>query len=189
MDFVSSVAGPGEIGPEAAAPLADPARTWNCQLFRSITSDSADFHGDMMSHLNSKKGRMVDSSIAQAYIQLIRNAQNFIYIENQYFLGSAYSWLSNDDTNCNHTLPCEIAQKVVEKIRMNERFIAYIVIPMFPEGDPASAPIQEILYWQFKTMEMMYHQVGRALQEVNSPDHPTDWLLFLCPGICFFISY
>ena len=73
-------------------------------------------------------------------------------------------------------------QKVVEKIRMNERFIAYIVIPMFPEGDPASAPIQEILYWQFKTMEMMYHQVGRALQEVNSPDHPTDWLLFLCPG-------
>jgi len=28
-------------------------------------------------------GRMVDSSIAQAYIQMIRNAENFIYIENQ----------------------------------------------------------------------------------------------------------
>ena len=35
---------------------------------------------------------MVDSSIAQAYIQMIRNAENFIYVENQYFLGSAYCW-------------------------------------------------------------------------------------------------
>ena len=34
--------------------------------------------------MNSKKGRQVDSSIAQAYIQMIRNAENFIYIENQY---------------------------------------------------------------------------------------------------------
>ena len=50
--------------------------------------------------MNSKKGRQVDSSIAQAYIQIIRNAENFIFIENQYFLGSAYSWLQNDDVNC-----------------------------------------------------------------------------------------
>jgi phospholipase D1/2 len=40
----------------------------------------------------SRIGRMVDASIAQAYIQMIRNAENFIYIENQYFLGSAYCW-------------------------------------------------------------------------------------------------
>ena len=86
---------------------------------------------------------------------LFRGAQNFIYIENQYFLGSAYSWHQNDDTNCNHTIPAEIAQKVVEKIRSGERFTAYIVIPMFPEGHPESMPIQEILYWQYRTMEMM----------------------------------
>ena len=66
----------------------------------------------------------------------------------QYFMGSAYSWLQNDDTNCNHTIPCEIAQKIVDKIFLNQRFCAYICIPMFPEGNPASAPIQEILYWQ-----------------------------------------
>ena len=52
------------------------------------------------------------------------------------------------DTNCHHTIPAEIAQKVVDKIKKNERFCAYIMIPMFPEGDPSSAPIQEILYWQ-----------------------------------------
>ena len=87
---------------------------------------------------------MVDSSIAQAHVQMIRNAQNFIYIEKQYFLGSAYCWLEKDNVNCNHTIASEIAQKVVDKIHLNQRFTAYILIPMFPEGDPSSFFIQEI---------------------------------------------
>ena len=60
----------------------------------------------------------MDSSIAQSYIQMIRNAVNFIYIENQYFLGSAYAWLMNDDVNCHHTIPAEIAQKICDKIQV-----------------------------------------------------------------------
>ena len=90
----------------------------------------------------------MDASIAQAYVQNIRNAQNFIYIENQYFMGSSYAWLQDDETNCTHVIPFEITQKIVQKITKNERFCAYICIPMFPEGDPASMPSQEILYWQ-----------------------------------------
>jgi phospholipase D1/2 len=50
--------------------------------------------------------------IFQAYVQMIRNAENFIYIENQYFLGSAYAWLNDFQTNADHTIPAEIAQKV-----------------------------------------------------------------------------
>ena len=79
---------------------------------------------------------------AQAYVQMIRNADNFIYIENQYFMGSAYAWLSDTDTNCHHIIPAEIAQRIVEKIYAGERFVAYIVIPMFPGGDPTSGTIQ-----------------------------------------------
>ena len=87
---------------------------------------------------------------------MIRGAQNFIYIETQYFMGSAFSWLKNDKTSCDHLVPAEIAQKIVEKIYNGERFVAYIVIPMFPEGDPTSAPIQEILYWQTNTIEVRW---------------------------------
>ncbi len=134
----------------------------------------------------------------------------------QYFLGSAYSWLQDNDTNCNHTIPCEITQKVIDKIHLNQRFCAYICIPMFPEGNPASAPIQEILYWQtrlgtgidwatcvcvffflffsfpqlstffcyftHRTIEMMYRRVGDAISRAGLNSHPTDWLVFLCPG-------
>merc|ERR1712095_122156 len=78
--------------------------------------------------------------------------------------------------------PSEIAQKVCDKIQANEPFCAYIMIPMFPEGDPASAPIQEILYWQTRTIEMMYKRVGDAIKSSGNGTHPTDWLIFLCPA-------
>jgi phosphatidylserine/phosphatidylglycerophosphate/cardiolipin synthase-like enzyme len=34
----------------------------------------------------------VDASIHRAYINLIRNAKRYLYLENQYFLGSAHLW-------------------------------------------------------------------------------------------------
>ena len=68
----------------------------------------------------------------------------------------------------------------MEKIRANEEFLAFIVIPIHPEGDPATAPIQEILAWQRRTMAMMYRRVGHALMQQGSAAHPTDYLQFYC---------
>lgn len=42
----------------------------------------------------------------------------------------------------------EIALKICEKIRAHQRFAAYIVIPMWPEGNPTGAATQRILFWQ-----------------------------------------
>ena len=43
----------------------------------------------------TKKGRSVDNSIVRAYTEAIRRAKRFIYVENQYFMGSAYGWLDD----------------------------------------------------------------------------------------------
>uniref|UniRef100_A0A803L8W6 Phospholipase D n=1 Tax=Chenopodium quinoa TaxID=63459 RepID=A0A803L8W6_CHEQI len=48
----------------------------------------------------------------------------------------------------NNLIPTEIALKIAEKIKADERFVAYIVLPMWPEGDPKSLAMQRILYWQ-----------------------------------------
>lgn len=40
------------------------------------------------------KNVFIDMSIHTAYVKAIRAAQHFIYIENQYFLGSSYNWAS-----------------------------------------------------------------------------------------------
>ena len=151
----------------------DHGKSWNCQLFRSITDDSADLDPSKSRSLNSKKGRLLDASIAQAFIQMVRGSHNFIYMESQYFMGSAYSWLKNDDVSCDHTIPAEIAQKIVEKIHSGERYIAYIVIPMFPEGDPSGYQVQEQLYWQTRTIEMMYSRIAEAIRETGNGTHPT----------------
>lgn len=43
------------------------------------------------------KNVLIDMSIHAAYIKAIRAAQHFIYIENQYFIGSSYNWSTYKD--------------------------------------------------------------------------------------------
>lgn len=87
-------------------------------------------------------------SIHTAYVKAIRSAQHYIYIENQYFIGSSYNWSQYKDVGANNLIPMEIALKIAEKIRAHERFAVYVVIPMWPEGNPTGAATQRILFWQ-----------------------------------------
>ncbi|KAF5943522.1 hypothetical protein HYC85_017599 [Camellia sinensis] len=109
--------------------------------------------------LVTEKGITIDRSIQHAYINAIRRAKNFIYIENQYFIGSSYGWNSEDikdaDIGALHLIPKELSLKIVSKIEAGERFTVYVVIPMWPEGIPESASVQAILDWQRRTMEMI----------------------------------
>ena len=155
---------------------------WTAQLFRSINGDGASFDTDRYDTLIFRKGRLTDASIHTAYIHHIRRAKNFIYIENQYFLGSAHTWDDEQDTKAHHIIPVEIALKIVDKINKGERFTAYVVIPMFPEGDPTSGAVQEILHWQTKTLKMMYGKIAEAISENGIDAHPCDYLQFYCLG-------
>jgi phospholipase D1/2 len=53
-------------------------------------------------------------------------------------------------SGANNLIPIEIALKIANKIKANERFSAYIVVPMWPEGNPTGAATQRILYWQVR---------------------------------------
>uniref|UniRef100_A0A2P2IDE3 phospholipase D n=1 Tax=Hirondellea gigas TaxID=1518452 RepID=A0A2P2IDE3_9CRUS len=154
---------------------------WNCQLFRSINSDSACFSTQCQYRLQRKKGKMYENSIQTAYIHHVRRARRFIFIENQYFLGSSYGWLVNE-AKCAHLIPMEIATRIVNGIKNNEDFRVYIIVPIHPEGDPSSDVVQEILYWQYRTIEMMYQKIAVALKEKGSSAHPTDYLSLFCLG-------
>lgn len=168
---------------DAPAQVGDgEAGLWNVQLFRSITTDSCVFDFHRHETLFSKDGKLVENSIMRCMVHQIRNAKKFIYLENQYFLGSAYSWYGDTDTLTMHIIPREITQKILEKIAAGERFHCYALIPMFPEGDPSSAAIQEILWWQTRTMETMYRRIAKAIQEFDAGTHPTDYLSFYCLG-------
>ncbi|KAH7849966.1 hypothetical protein Vadar_025728 [Vaccinium darrowii] len=162
---------------------------WHVQIFRSIDSNSVKgFPKDPKEAVNKNlicgKNVLIDMSIHTAYVKAIRAAQHFIYIENQYFIGSSFNWNSSKDLGANNLIPMEIALKIASKIRAHERFAAYIVIPMWPEGNPTGAATQRILFWQNKTMQMMYEIIHKALVEVGLEDAstPQDYLNFFCLG-------
>ncbi|KAI3787434.1 hypothetical protein L1987_41897 [Smallanthus sonchifolius] len=167
----------------------DDPEEWHVQIFRSIDSNSVkgfpkDPHEATAKNLVCGKNVLIDMSIHSAYIKAIRSAQHFIYIENQYFIGSSYNWKSYKDLGANNLIPMEIALKVASKIRANERFAVYIIIPMWPEGVPTGSATQRILFWQNKTMQMMYQTIYKALVEVGLEEafSPQDYLNFFCLG-------
>ncbi|ONK64306.1 uncharacterized protein A4U43_C07F24320 [Asparagus officinalis] len=182
---------------------------WHVQVFRSIDSGSAKGEGfskmlsDAEKHARIGKARrlarlveeahkrnlvcqknlVVDKSIHTAYVKAIRSAQHFIYIENQYFLGSSYNWPDYNNSGADNLIPMELALKVASKIIAQERFAVYVVIPMWPEGVPTTNSVQEILFWQAQTIQMMYDIIGKTLESMNMRDaHPQDYLNFYCLG-------
>ncbi|RZC30255.1 Phospholipase D delta isoform B [Glycine soja] len=166
----------------------DDPENWHVQIFRSI--DSGSLKGfpkrvdvALSQNLICAKNLVIDKSIQTAYIQAIRSAQHFIYIENQYFIGSSYAWPAYKDAGADNLIPMELALKIASKIRAKERFAVYIVLPMWPEGDPKTGAMQEILFWQGQTMQMMYDAVARELKSMQLTDvHPQDYLNFYCLG-------
>ncbi|XP_050232352.1 phospholipase D alpha 4 [Mercurialis annua] len=147
-------------------------RNWKVQVFRSI---------DHVSVTPLARNLKVEQSIHEAYVEAIRRADRFIYIENQYFIGGCDLWDNNKHCGCRNLIPIEIALKIVSKIKAKQRFAVYILIPMWPEGVPESDPVQDILHWTRETMAMMYKLIGEALEESGEPlGHPRDYLNFFC---------
>ncbi|KAL4650299.1 hypothetical protein ACB092_01G077100 [Castanea dentata] len=166
----------------------DDPENWHVQVFRSIDSGSLKgfpktVYDAEAQNLVCAKNLVIDKSIQTAYILAIRSAQHFIYIENQYFLGSSYAWPNYKDAGADNLIPMELALKIASKIRAKERFAVYIVIPMWPEGAPSSASVQEILFWQAQTMQMMYEIIAAELKSMHlESSHPQDYLNFYCLG-------
>nr|GME20326.1 phospholipase D delta-like [Ipomoea batatas] len=121
----------------------DQSKHWHVQIFCSI--DSGSVKGFPKRIDIAEKQNLI---CGKAYIQEIRSAQNFIYIENQYFLGSSYAWPSYEDA----------------------------------EGDPKTATMQEILFWQSQTMHMMYQVIAQEIKSMQLDEHPSDYLNFYCLG-------
>lgn len=74
--------------------------------------------------LNTKK---TEKSIHTAYLDLIKKAEKFIYIENQFFISS-----TADSKLVKNTIVDTIAKRIIKAIDKKENFIVYILIPLLP---------------------------------------------------------
>lgn len=72
-----------------------------------------------------------ECSIMNAYIELIKGAKHFIYIENQYFLSKI------SGSPCKNPILETLIDKIIEKICNKEKFRVIVLVPIEPE-DPNS---------------------------------------------------
>ncbi len=98
-----------------------------------------------------------EHSIQTAYVQAIGLAEHFVYIENQYFIGAGERWGQKKIRN---GVPESLVERIKQRRSDNAPFHVYIVMPMYPEGDPVSGPIAAIRWLEWRTMEWMIQQLG-----------------------------
>ncbi|RVX11062.1 Phospholipase D alpha 1 [Vitis vinifera] len=173
------------IIPPSPVMFPEDHETWNVQLFRSIDGGAAFGFPDSpedaaRAGLICGSDHIIDRSIQDAYIHAIRKAKNFIYIENQYFLGSSFCWNSDglkvEDIGASHLIPKELSLKVVSKIETGERFSIYVVVPMWPEGPPRQgAQGNPKDYLTFFCLGNRESKTIGEYEPPESPDHDTDY--------------
>ncbi len=160
-----------DIYNQAQTPANGP---WTCQVYRSIENeawtppDDYGLESDLAAAFKwqvttrSKEKTTYERSIQEAYIDAIGKAQNYIYIETQYLIGSPVTHgklIKNKDKN---VIPVALVSRIREKIAAEEPFHVYILMPMFPEGDPVSMQTQPVRYWGQQTIQWMVDQVQEA---------------------------
>lgn len=89
------------------------------QTFRSITDTAT-------------SSKQFQRGVHIAFLNAIRKAEKFIFMESQYFQGSSNYWSNFKNVGCLNLVPLEISKKICEKIENNEDFFVYILIPMYP---------------------------------------------------------
>lgn len=112
-----------------------------------------------------------EASIQEAYVKAISQANHFIYIESQYFIGG---WGQKGPKN---QIPNTIVSKILEKIKKDEKFHVYIVLPMYPEGKPDDGGIQLVREYEWKTMRYIILSVYEAL--VAAKKNGDDWKKYI----------
>ena len=60
-------------------------------------------------------------------------------------------------------IPNEIVQRIITQYNQKKNFHVYIVLPMFPEGNPISASISEVRSYEWRTIQYMVTSLHRVI--------------------------
>mmetsp|Transcript_26051 Transcript_26051/g.25657 ORF Transcript_26051/g.25657 Transcript_26051/m.25657 type:complete len:455 (+) Transcript_26051:501-1865(+) len=97
--------------------------------------------------------KVPEKSIMHAYIDLINNAEHFIYIENQFFVSST----AGDEVH--NQISEALTNRIIRAKETNQRFKVIVLVPLLPafvgevDDDGMSAMIlNQTINWQVKTI-------------------------------------
>ena len=101
--------------------------------------------------------RTREQSIFNAIRHAITTSESYVYIETQFFISIQENMELSEDPM---SLSDVIVNRIRRAVRENKKFKCIIVLPMYPEGNPADDVItQRIMYWQLKTINYIEDKV------------------------------
>ena len=119
---------------------------WCAQVLRSITKDHWGTKKPVVTpprhkQANSEfvwriKDKKKERSIQDAYVRAISQAERFVYIETQFFIGGGASWTDKRGSVANE-IPEALTRRIRLKASFKKPFHVYLILPMFPEGGPS----------------------------------------------------
>lgn len=117
-----------------------------------------------------------ERSIMLAYLQAIRQAESYVYIETQYFISSGSMWSRPHVAN---PVALALAQRAIDLAKKDKPFHIYLVVPMFPEGAPGSGANCAQRQFQWNTISamatMMEKQTGKPHATLMSVFFVANW--------------
>lgn len=134
-----------------------------CQIVRSCTTWS---HGVPTEH-----------SIQNAYCEVIRNSQHFVYIENQFFITAT----SDKQKPIRNTIGAAIVERILRAARAGEKYKVIVVMPAIPGfagdlKDESSLGTRAIMEFQYTSINRGGHSI---METIGSAGYdPTEYIRF-----------
>ena len=122
-------------------------------------------------------GILKDNSIQNAYSEIIRNAEHFVYIENQFFITAT----GDQQAPVHNTIGRAIVDAVVRAGKENRKFRVIILIPAIPGfagdlRDDAALGTRAIMDYQYKSICRGPHSIFEQVKAEGVD--PTKYIFF-----------
>ncbi|KAJ4390130.1 hypothetical protein N0V93_007604 [Gnomoniopsis smithogilvyi] len=130
-------------------------------------SDRGTIHAQIIrSSADWSSGVLVDHSIQNAYSEIIRKAEHFVYIENQFFITAT----GDQQAPITNTIGRSIVEAVVRAGKEGRKFRVIIMIPAIPgfAGDlrlPAATGTRAIMDYQYRSLCRGEHSIFEQVRK------------------------
>ncbi len=116
--------------------------------------------------------KKTEHSILNAYLDLIKKAEHFIYIENQFFITTTNP--AKDDVK--NTIGLALAERIIRAHQANQSFKVYVFLPLLPGFDKMNA-IKAVQYYNLRSIKFGQYSIYNMLQK-NGVSDPTKYITF-----------
>jgi phospholipase D1/2 len=122
-------------------------------------------------------GTPTEHSIADAYAEIIRNSEHFVYIENQFFITAT----GDQQKPVKNKVGAAIVERILRAARAGQKYKIFIVIPSVPcfagdLGDEAALGTRAIMEFQYNSI----NRGGNSIMELIAKEgyNPMEYIRF-----------